>query len=137
MLSRCIEFIEIISPSLQNLVVDSARFSQNSGTRASFYKNEEVWLKSSFHFINSAYTFCLKKFSIRNKTFMLKIESWNFKICWKKNSWNLAKFQLNETTDRKNRNDHCLNQLYKLKFCEISQNLILNRCPQDRSKRWR
>ena len=133
MLSRCIEFIEIIS-SLQNLVVDSARFSQNSGTRASFYKNEEVWLKSSFHFINSAYTFCLKFFSIRNKTFMFfKIESWKFQNLLEKKFVKPRKI----STDRKNRNDHCLNQLYKLKFCEISRNLIFKRCPQDRSKRWR
>ena len=70
-------------------------------------------------------------------------------------TWNLTKFQLNQTTDRKNENNNCLNEL---KFCEVSQNSIFNRCwkfqlsilknkkvlflkkyilGQERSKRWR
>ena len=44
---------------------------------------------------------------------------------WKRMSWNLTKFQLNQTTNRKNRNNNCLNEL---KFCEVSRNSISNRC---------
>ena len=36
--------------------------------------------------------------------------------------WNLTKFQLNQTTDRKNENNNCLNKLNKLKLCEVSRN---------------
>ena len=47
---------------------------------------------------------------------------------WKRITWNLTKFQLNQTTDRKNENNNCLNKLNELKFCEVSQNSISNRC---------
>ena len=47
---------------------------------------------------------------------------------WKRISWNLTKFQLNQTTDRKNENNNCLNELNELKFCEVSRNSISNRC---------
>ena len=40
-------------------------------------------------------------------------------------SWNLTKFQLNQTIKRKNVNNNCLKEL---KFCEVSQNSILSRC---------
>ena len=46
---------------------------------------------------------------------------------WKRISWNLTKFQLNQTTDRKNENNNCLNKLNELKFCEVSRNSISNR----------
>ena len=39
-------------------------------------------------------------------------------------SWNITKFQLNQTTDRKNENNNCLNEL---KFCEVSRSSISNR----------
>ena len=42
--------------------------------------------------------------------------------------WNLTKFQLNQTTDRKNENKSCLNELNELKFCEVSQNCFSKRC---------
>ena len=38
--------------------------------------------------------------------------------------WDLAKFQLNQTTDRKNENKDCLIELNELKFCEVSRNYI-------------
>ena len=40
---------------------------------------------------------------------------------WKRITWNLTKFQLNQTTDRKNENNNCLN---KLNFCEVAWNVI-------------
>ena len=109
--------------------------------------------------VNKAFLFwyCL----FRKKPFFLfKTESWNFRksVC-KRILWNLTKFQLNQTTHRKNENNNCLNKLNELKFCEVWQNSISNRCLnfqlsilkdkfyflknkfklycQDRSKRWR
>ena len=47
MAGRCTELSKITSPSLWNLTVDLvARFSQTFFTRASFYRGEEVLLKS-------------------------------------------------------------------------------------------
>ena len=46
MVHRCTELSKLTSPSLWNLTVDSAaRFFQNFGTRASFHRDEEVWLE--------------------------------------------------------------------------------------------
>ena len=42
-----------------------------------------------------------------------------FSICLKKNFINLTKFQRNQTTDRKNGNKKFLNELNKLKFCQV------------------
>ena len=66
----------------------------------------------------------------RNKTFLFnKIKKLKFLASvWKRISWNLTKFQLNQTTDRKNENNNCLNQLNELKFCEVSWNSVSNRC---------
>ena len=36
------------------------------------------------------------------------------------------KFQLNQTTERKNENKNCLNELNELKFCEVSRNSFTN-----------
>ena len=47
---------------------------------------------------------------------------------WNRISSNLTKFQLNQTTNRKNENNNCLNELTGLKFCEVSQKSIYNRC---------
>ena len=49
---------------------------------------------------------------------------------WKMILWNLTKFQLNQTSDTKHGNEICLNELNELKFCEVSQNSISNRCWQ-------
>ena len=61
---------------------------------------------------------------VRNKTFLFfEIESWKLLASvWKLILWNLTKFQLNQTTKRKNRNSNCLNELNELKFCEVSRN---------------
>ena len=42
--------------------------------------------------------------------------------------WNLTKFQLNQTTEEKNKNNNCLNELNELQLCEVSWNLISNGC---------
>ena len=44
------------------------------------------------------------------------------------NFLNPTKFQLNQTTRRKNVNNNCLNELNELEFCEVSRNLFSNRC---------
>ena len=41
---------------------------------------------------------------------------------------NLTKFQLNQTTDTKNENNNCVNELNELKFFEVSRKSISNRC---------
>ena len=44
---RCTELLKLTSPSLWNLTVDlEARLSQTFDARASFHRDEEVWLKS-------------------------------------------------------------------------------------------
>ena len=57
----------------------------------------------------------------RNKTLKAEI----FSICLKRISWNLTKFQLNQTTDRKSRNKNCLKEL---KFCQVWRNCFSIRC---------
>ena len=64
----------------------------------------------------------LKNISFRTKTFMFsKIESWNFQhLFWNWILRNLTKFQLNQTIDKKNENNNCLNELCAfVKFHEI------------------
>ena len=57
----------------------------------------------------------------RNKTFLFfKMESWNFPHLFEKEFCNLIKFQLNQTSVRKNVNNKCLNELNDFKFCEVS-----------------
>ena len=46
---------------------------------------------------------------------------------WFRISWYLTKFQLSQTTHRKNWIKSCLYELNKLKFCKVSRNLK-NRC---------
>ena len=58
----------------------------------------------------------------RDTTFLFfKIEPCTFQHLFEKKMWNLTKFQLNQTTDRKNGNKNCLNELNELKFCEVSR----------------
>ena len=90
--------------------------------------NLEPKLSLKIGSVNKAF-FCfdidysLNQILLRNKSFLFyKIESWN---CWKTVSWNLTKFKLNQTIDRKNRNNNCLNEL---KFCDVSQNSFSNWC---------
>ena len=47
-----------------------------------------------------------------------KIESFKHRFDWNGILWNLTKFQLNQTTNRKNENNNYLNELNELKFCE-------------------
>ena len=74
----------------------------------------------------SQFTLDLDHGFFRNKTFLFfKIESWNFQYLFEKEfRENLTKFQLNQTTNRKNENDNCLNKLNELKVCEVSRNTI-------------
>ena len=68
----------------------------------------------------------------RNKTFLFfKIESWNFQHLFEK------EFQLNQTTDKKNGNKNCLNDLNELKFCEFSRIFFSNRCWKFRISIWK
>ena len=92
------------------------------------------------------YTF----YFFRNKTFLfVKIDSWNFQhlfdLEFRETSQNVSSFPIEnmsselfpkkskkdpkiQTTDRKNRNKNCLNELNELKFCEVSRNPKSNRC---------
>ena len=45
-------------------------------------------------------------------------------------NFNLTKFQLNQTIDRRNKNKNCLNELNELKFCEVSRNSFSDRYRQ-------
>ena len=66
----------------------------------------------------------------RNKTFF-SFQDRKLKFsasAWKRYSWHLKKYQLNQITDRKNRNNSCLNELNDLKFCDVSQYSFSNRC---------
>ena len=65
----------------------------------------------------------------RDKTFLFyKIVHSNFQNLFEKQfRENLTKFQLNQTIDRKNENNNCLNELNELKLCEVSRNSISNR----------
>ena len=63
-----------------------------------------------------------KKISFMNKTFLfLKIESCLFEK-------EFCQTSLNQTTNRKNGNNNCLNELNEFKFCEVSRNSISNSC---------
>ena len=62
----------------------------------------------------------------RNKTFVFQDRKLKISASvWRRISWNLTKFQLNQTTNTKYGNKNCLNEL---KFCEVSRNSFLNRC---------
>ena len=72
-----------------------------------------VWLKKIF--------LGIRLFVFQDRKLILSASVWNWI------SWNLAKFQLNQTTDKKrDENNNCLNKLNELKFCEVSRNSISN-----------
>ena len=50
---------------------------------------------------------------------------------WKIILWNLTKFPLNQTTDWKNGNKNCLNELNELKFCEAVLSKYAKIVPKD------
>ena len=58
-------------------------------------------------------------------TLLAYLETTAYSRLWNKSS---RPFQLNQTTDRKNENKNCLNELNKLKFCEVSRYSFSNRC---------
>ena len=75
-------------------------------------------------------TLTLKNIFFRKKTFFI-FQDRKLKLSasvWNRLSLNLTKFQLNQTTNRKNENNNCLNKLSELKFCEVSWNSISSRC---------
>ena len=81
----------------------------------------------------------LKNICFRNNIFLF---SRNRKLklsasVWKRILWNLTKFQLIQTTNRKNENNNCLNDLNELKFCEVSQNSFSNRCWKFQRSTWK
>ena len=65
----------------------------------------ENWIskQSWFVFILKPAHFWLRSYFFRNKTFLFfKIDHWNFQHLFSKGiSWNLTKFQLNQTTNKK------------------------------------
>ena len=81
--------------------------------------------------IDAVKTFTKNWVSKQSSFVLILTRAWFSKLSksvWKRISWNFRKFQFNQTTHRKNENNHRLNKLNKLKFCEVSQNLISNRC---------
>ena len=70
----------------------------------------------------------LLKIGSVDKAFFVLILTTAKKSVWNRISWILTKFQLNQTTDRKNYNSNCLNKLNQSNFCEVSWNSISNRC---------
>ena len=86
-----------------------------------------VYLKTfTENWVRKTNLFCFKIdnglnfFFFWNETFLL-FKKLSAAVC-NKLSWNFTKFQLNETTDRKDENNNCLNELKELKFCEVSRN---------------
>ena len=71
---------------------------------------------------------CKQRFSVlikkfRARTFLFfKIASWNFQHLFENKFRGLTNFHLNQSTDTKNENNNCLNQLNELKLCEVSRN---------------
>ena len=77
---------------------------------------------------------CLK-FLFRNKTFsFFKIESWNFQTLFEKEICETSHI-ISTQTHRKNENNNCLNN--ELKFCEVSENSISNRCWKFQRLSWK
>ena len=77
--------------------------------------------------VNKAFLFWywqwLKNFFFRNKTFLfIKIESWTLASVWKVIAWNLTNFNSIKQPIENN------NFLNELKFFEVSQNSISDRC---------
>ena len=101
-----------------SLVVQTKTFPENWDSKAPSVGTLLAYLFRDYSLI---YIF------FRNKTFFFQDRKLKLSgSVWNWISWNLAKCQLNQTTDKKDENNNYLNKLNELKFCEVFRILISN-----------
>ena len=104
-------------------IADIPRYSDHDLAKVSCYlvsikKGPKPSLK-----IGTANAICWNSLGLFRDFFVFQDRKFSASV-WKRISWKLTKFQLNQTIDRKNENNNCLNEL---KFCEVSRNSYSNR----------